>query len=164
MKALSLTEPWASLVMLREKQYETRSWRTHYRGPIAIHSAKGFPQWARVLLTASPFFEALMPLLRNDGSRDPLERWAWNFGCVLATARLVDCVPTKYVPVRGLFIAYDGTEQLELSMTERERIFGNYEPMRWVWILDDVNPLEHPVRARGRQGLWNWDSGDVPPM
>ena len=46
MKALSLTQPWAELVVLGEKQWETRSWRTSHRGRIAIHAAKKFPAWA----------------------------------------------------------------------------------------------------------------------
>lgn len=40
MKALSLTQPWASLVAVGAKRIETRSWRTSYRGPLAIHAAK----------------------------------------------------------------------------------------------------------------------------
>ena len=47
MKALTLTQPWATLVAIGAKRIETRSWRTSYRGPLAIHAAKGFPKWAR---------------------------------------------------------------------------------------------------------------------
>src|SRR4051812_42520238 len=42
-KVLSLTQPWASLVAIGAKQIETRSWRTHYRGPLLIHASAGFP-------------------------------------------------------------------------------------------------------------------------
>jgi len=35
MKALTLYQPFASLVALGLKQVETRSWRTSYRGPLA---------------------------------------------------------------------------------------------------------------------------------
>lgn len=47
MKALSLTQPWATLVATGAKQIETRSWSTKYRGPLYIHAAKGFPAYAR---------------------------------------------------------------------------------------------------------------------
>jgi hypothetical protein len=40
MKALTLIQPWATLVALGEKQIETRSWDTKYRGPLAIHAGK----------------------------------------------------------------------------------------------------------------------------
>lgn len=40
MWALTLRQPWASLVAIGVKQVETRSWTTAYRGPLAIHSSK----------------------------------------------------------------------------------------------------------------------------
>lgn len=43
MKALTLTQPWASLVALGEKRIETRSWGTSYRGELAIHAAASIP-------------------------------------------------------------------------------------------------------------------------
>lgn len=45
MKALTLWQPWASLIAVGAKTIETRSWSTTYRGPLAIHAAattKGF--------------------------------------------------------------------------------------------------------------------------
>lgn len=46
MKALSLTQPWASLVAIGAKRIETRSWSTSYRGLVAIHASKRFPDEA----------------------------------------------------------------------------------------------------------------------
>lgn len=51
-RALSLTQPWATLATLvvsGAKRVETRSWKTPYRGWLGIHAAKGFPAWARLL-------------------------------------------------------------------------------------------------------------------
>lgn len=39
MKALSIKEPFASLVSLGIKRIETRSWKTNYRGEIYIHAS-----------------------------------------------------------------------------------------------------------------------------
>ncbi|MFL5577327.1 MAG: ASCH domain-containing protein [Gemmatimonadaceae bacterium] len=58
MKALTLTQPWATLVAIGAKTIETRSWPTHYRGEVAIHAAKGFPDWARQIVDGEP--ESLM--------------------------------------------------------------------------------------------------------
>jgi hypothetical protein len=60
MKALSLWQPWATLIALKKKQIETRSWRTTYRGPLAIHAAKSYPQEARDLCSTEPFYSVLM--------------------------------------------------------------------------------------------------------
>ena len=40
MKALTLYQPWATLVAIGAKKIETRSWSTPYRGPLAIHAGK----------------------------------------------------------------------------------------------------------------------------
>jgi hypothetical protein len=40
MKALTILEPWASIIACGAKQIETRSWSTKYRGSIAIHAGK----------------------------------------------------------------------------------------------------------------------------
>lgn len=47
MKAISLTQPWATAIAVGVKQWETRSWPTGFRGPVAIHAAKGMPKWAK---------------------------------------------------------------------------------------------------------------------
>ena len=39
MKALTILQPWASLIACGAKMIETRSWSTAYRGEIAIHAA-----------------------------------------------------------------------------------------------------------------------------
>lgn len=38
MKALTIKEPWASLIINKYKTYEFRSWKTKYRGKILIHA------------------------------------------------------------------------------------------------------------------------------
>ena len=38
MKALTIKQPWASLIINEYKKYEFRSWKTNYRGKILIHA------------------------------------------------------------------------------------------------------------------------------
>ena len=38
MKALTIQQPWASVITMGVKTIETRSWSTKYRGPLAIHA------------------------------------------------------------------------------------------------------------------------------
>jgi hypothetical protein len=62
MKALSIMQPWAWLIVNGHKAIENRNWRCHYRGPILIHAGKKIDTWARADLwhkrhpvTGSPF-------------------------------------------------------------------------------------------------------------
>lgn len=150
MKTLTLTQPWASLVALGKKHVETRSWRTDYRGPLAIHAAKGFPQWAKDTAWEEPFLSALKSY---PGPPLPI-------GCVLATCRLVACVPTDAVHISdfGQFVI-DHEGLLAISATEH--CFGDYSPLRWAWLLADIKPLTTPIPAKGSLGLWEWEGVHV---
>jgi len=38
MRAITIHQPWAELIVRGEKDVENRSWRTHHRGPLLIHA------------------------------------------------------------------------------------------------------------------------------
>lgn len=54
MKALTVRQPWAELIMSGRKRFETRSWSTTHRGPLIIHAgATPAPSDLSVALTPS---------------------------------------------------------------------------------------------------------------
>lgn len=67
MKAITLTQPWATLVAVGAKHVETRSWTTAYRGPLAIHAAKSMPAYAQ----DACYGPAFVRFLREHGYPDP---------------------------------------------------------------------------------------------
>lgn len=42
MKALTIKQPWAWLIIAGYKRIENRTWKTGYRGALAIHAGKAF--------------------------------------------------------------------------------------------------------------------------
>lgn len=50
MRAISLWQPWAQLIIDGRKHYETRHWSTDYRGPLAIHAAKTLTQEIQIAI------------------------------------------------------------------------------------------------------------------
>src|SRR5574343_420007 len=66
MRALTLTQPWATLVAIGAKKIETRGWCTDYRGALAIHAAKSIPRDLRSFAMMSP---VIMDALRGAGYR-----------------------------------------------------------------------------------------------
>lgn len=141
-RALSYTEPWATLMACGRKTFETRSWGTSYRGPIVIHSAKNFPEDCRRLCHEEPFLSAL-------------SGHAFHVGHVIAIGRLFACVRIHRVPVVGeRKVLMSG---IEITFTEDELAFGNYAVGRYVWVHEKVTPIR-PVPVRGRLGLWTWDA------
>lgn len=187
MKALTIYQPWASLIALGAKTIETRSWRTSYRGPLAIHAGttlallgdapdawRAFPL---EVYTSTRSADAPRRFPPDVQSVDPLPR-----GAVVATATLVDCVPINPSAAQigegadGLLVLSDRGEGgwwpfgAHLRGDERtygpahhyvagpsEQPYGDFAPGRWAWLLANVQPLTRPVPAKGRQGLWEWD-------
>lgn len=50
MKALSIRQPWAWLIVQGYKDIENRSWNTKYRGQVLIHASSRKPTKAEVML------------------------------------------------------------------------------------------------------------------
>ena len=44
MKALSILQPWAWLIVTGQKDIENRVWHTRYRGRVLIHAGKNYPK------------------------------------------------------------------------------------------------------------------------
>ena len=149
MKALTLTQPWATLVAIGAKRIETRSWNTNYRGPLAIHAAKGFPKWAEALCHEEPFRSALA-----NSDFLPL-------GGVLATCNLVSVIPVVRFQ-KSPVLELDGPDgrQYHYELTKTEMQFGDYSPGRYAWLLDGVRCLDGVETARGALGLWEWTPTD----
>lgn len=141
MKALSLVQPWATLVAIGAKRIETRSWSTSYRGPIAIHASKSFPGDVQCLVREMPYRK----YLEQAGFGQP---WQLPRGQVIATCRLVDVLPT----CRGA----EPCPAWMPSQDSDEWRFGEYSDRRFGWILEDVKILAEPVAAKGSLGLWEW--------
>ncbi len=130
MKALTIRQPWASLVAIGAKRIETRSWATNYRGVLCIHSSKNILGQDLYICYQEPFLSALMKGGIDLPGGLPLGR-------IIATARLVDC--------ERIDDWRPGKPELD---------FGWYENDRYAWFFEDVDRLEVSVPARGSLGLW----------
>lgn len=147
MKALTLTQPWATLVAIQAKRIETRSWNTSYRGLLAIHAAKGFPKWAKELCHQQPpFCDVLAQYLPSL----PL-------GCIVATCRLVSVLPTRELQDDGTIQMDKAAGCSDFEMTSQERAFGDYEPGRFAWLFADIRAIRIPIPVKGSLGLWEFD-------
>ncbi len=128
MKAITLDQPWASLVSINKKNIITRPYPTKYRGPLAIHSSK---------LTTTifdPYFRSV--LTENGLSCDNLP-----IGQILAICKLADCwliTPSN-------------------SPCYPEYAFSEFKVGWYSWELADIRALSPPVEAKGHRGLWDWE-------
>lgn len=129
MKALTISQPFASLIASGEKWIENRRWPTSYRGELAIHAGKGLQYLDKEELAEYPS------------------------SCVIAVAKLAACVTLEVIRAKERSDErkrlIDGTSR---NWSEAARHPHAEGP--WCWILEDVRIIEH-VPMRGAQGLWN---------
>ena len=138
MKALSLTQPWATAIAVGQKQFETRSWSTKFRGEVCIHAAKGFPKYAREFAAEEAEF--------NDDSICTVDWTKCPLGAILCVANLVECYPAEV-----------------LTPSRLESHWGDFSIGRFAFKLENVRVLKLPVPATGHLGFWPvpWDEANA---
>lgn len=128
MKILSIKEPFATLIKDDVKIYETRSWKTNYRGEIYIHASKA--------MSKSENVEKAMPYLKSE----------LNPGCILCKCNLVDCI----------YMTEEFIQKIKNDTNESN--YGHYEVGRYAWTLELIEVLEEPIPAKGKLGIWNYEA------
>jgi hypothetical protein len=162
MRAITLTQPWATLVAIGAKTIETRSWSpsAHVaRGiTLAIHAGQGLGPVGglRGLMEVSRLEPFRSTLLEAGILGTPeLPR-----GQIVAVATLDGWAPTGTGIGAGEIVEHIDAAGRSASRTvdSYERAFGDYSAGRWLWMLTSVRPLAAPVPCKGALGLW-----EVPP-
>lgn len=146
MKAVTIWQPWASLIVAGAKPWEWRGWwppRSLIGQRIAIHAG------ARPV-KAAEVFDILRQINEGDSSlvgdvaralllRIPLT--AWPRSSVVGTAILGTPVSALSWAEQHLAPGYDSTR---------------IDHHKFAWPLTDIERIEPPMPARGAQGFWEW--------
>lgn len=92
MKALTIRQPWASLILCGGKDIENRDWQTSYRGIVAVHSSA---KMSRVdMEDACDVMQGFVPRF----SRTRFQQDQFPTGAILGTVEIVDCVSNSDSP------------------------------------------------------------------
>lgn len=177
---ISLWEPWATLVSVGAKRVETRPKPAPKRligQRLGIHATKGNldRDWKGGPYSVGRGAHSEAPHLVWSGET----HWgAWDVqftplspGCIVATAVLVDCVPTEalmwwdgenHYPHRQKTVppwhkfgerippdlpGHRRSPDGRYVVTEAQRPYGDYSPGRWAWMLDEIQPVEQMCPA-----------------
>lgn len=95
MKALSIKQPWCSLILHGGKDVENRKWATKHRGTILIHASKAMKraEWLDALTFASPM---IYKKKFDAAARDGLFSFeAQQRGGIVGAVDIVDCVTSS---------------------------------------------------------------------
>lgn len=146
MRGITVHQPFAQLLAIGAKRYETRPMATKYRGPIAIHAGLNRKTLEKVMgfKSKTPLNASRGTLLRAvlDAIPDSTEKEFFPFGAIIAIAELAGCVRCE-----------------DMWVADRERIFGDWTPGRFGWEIYNVRMLHTPIPCKGQLGLWTVKPG-----
>lgn len=177
-KAISLWQPWASLVVAGLKRIETRSWPLP-AGRYLIHAAKKTDGALRAVSDATPAIAQGMLHMgypRYQCSTDP-QRWHGGdntgsgtpgphlpLGCFLGFVTVLESVRVSVQPMRHLYATNDGRMSLWYDVPpppdEAEYHLGDHTPGRFDVLLADPVPLRFPKPGKGGRAVWTVDLGE----
>jgi hypothetical protein len=154
MKAISLWQPWASLIAIGVKGQETRSWappRSIVGKRIAIHAARKPIEEATAQMSTSAMITVIQAL--KGAGLDPMDL---PLGKVVCTAIVGEpLLVERFIP--GDFNGGSVRQSIALT-TCGKRIeanpFGDFSRGRWVWPMLSVERVE-PFAVVGRQGIFD---------
>lgn len=146
MKAISLWQPWATLIAIGAKRFETRSWAppTNVIGTrIAICAAQKAvgPIWRTLDLATRRSIAQALQRADLDAPNPPYQWHPVNMplGSVVCTALLWSAIKVQ----NDSYPAPD--------------LFGDYSRGRWVWELREVEAYPYLHLVTGRQKFFNVD-------
>lgn len=141
MKALTIKQPWASLVAHGIKEIENRTWKTNYRGKIYIHA--GSSAKFNVQLTDDQA-KAAIPILRTafDGTMP--------FGAIIGEVDIVDCV------INHPSIWAEKTKETLIDQSGASVVLN--EDVIYNWVL--ANPILYDkqiLNVKGKLSFWEFN-------
>lgn len=161
MKALTIWQPWASLIVAGAKPYEFRGWRfprSLIGQRIVIHAA------ARKI--DRPEASLLYQVLRHREDSEALQQAAAET-CLHPEAAL-PILGRAWMPYReplplsaGVGTAVLGEPRNGLDIAAefgvpRANDSDRDEHANWGWPMLEIEQWETPIPARGAQGFWTW--------
>jgi hypothetical protein len=85
MRAISIRQPWAALIVAGVKDVENRPWPTSHRGEVLIHASQNVAGWSLADVERMYGFEAPADIARLCALR----------GGIVGMATIVDCVTAR---------------------------------------------------------------------
>ena len=152
MKALTIWQPWASLIMVGAKPHEFRG-RSYleYSGHPAVGDRVVIHAGARPIRPAE--VDDLLERLGGDDDKT---------GLVVDKARelllrVKQAFKCRALPLgAGLGTATIGKPILSCDLYGLTVEDSDRGEFNWAWPLSAITPFDAPIEARGMQGFWQW--------
>ena len=134
MKAISLQNPWAQLVVSGFKTVEAKTWTTDYRGELLICSK------AR---SDKSLEKAVLDVIEEETDLAFEQSEFFVNGAVLGKVQLVDIRP----------LTEDDLEESWMDPAELEAA----ETPLYAWVFDNAEPIAEPIEVKGKPRLFDME-------
>ena len=132
MKAISLQNPWAQLVVSGFKTVEAKTWTTDYRGELLICSK------AR---SDKSLEKAVLDVIEEETDLAFEQSEFFVNGAVLGKVQLVDIRPLT-------------EDDLEKSWMDPAELEAAETPL-YAWVFDNAEPIAEPIEVKGKPRLFD---------
>jgi hypothetical protein len=170
--AITVRQPWASLLVLGIKKVETRSFKVFkdFRGRLFIHAGRvdyqayiEYEKNEEFRYYCNMAFERLYSNRPRQCKIENENQWA-NMTYIMSWKYFQSAWPTK--SIIGCVNLHDCQEAFMLKKTwekagkiidwEREYYLGDLSSDRFAWMCKDPHKFERPIEnVRGQLGMWN---------
>lgn len=142
MKALSVRQPWASLIASGYKRFEIRTWPTRHRGPLLICAATGSSEMTATALRRPDVILALRRVWKSPVYQENFAITSKTLarGVAVAVVDVVNCIPGSAIPAK---------DRRELPW-----LYRDIDDEFFAWELANPRPLNRVVPVSGRLGLF----------
>lgn len=134
MKAISLQNPWAQLVVSGFKTVEAKTWTTDYRGELLICSKSR---------SDKSLEKAVLDVIEEETDLAFEQSEFFVNGAVLGKVQLVDVRP----------LTEDDLEESWMDPAELEEA----ETPLYAWVFENAEPIAEPIEVKGKPRLFDME-------
>ena len=145
MKAITIKQPWASLIVHGIKDIENRSWRTNFRGRVLIHASGSHGRKFSVDLTDAQTKAAFATIAKETMFGN------MPFGAIIGSVDIVDCV------INHPSIWAEKTENYTIGMNPKKHENITGKKVVYNWVLANPVLFKKPIPAKGKLSFWEYD-------
>lgn len=146
MKAISIKQPWASLIVHGIKDIENRTWKTNFRGRVYIHAS------AKIAFVGS--YRENLPhrfwIDLSESERSSLINSFQHRGSIIGEVDIIDCV------INHSSIWAEKTEGITDTNTKEFIPYKKNKPI-YNWVLENAVLFPEPILdVKGKLSFWDY--------
>lgn len=139
MKAISIKQPWTSLIAHGIKDIENRTWKTNFRGKVYIHASSNF---------AFRDFEEVLTHQQLEKSKE--------LNCVLHTSAIIGEVEIVDCVINHTSIWAEKTP-VKMQIKKSQLIISDEKPI-YNWVLANPILYDEPIlNIKGKLSFWEFE-------